>query len=160
VLFNPLEKKTDEKIEVYLMFEKVKVWLKQMGLNFAYNQELNLFHLPYNIDGNQFSVVVGVFPDANWLKIAALIVPAESVPSGLYEALLKEMWNLFEVTYSVDENGNVFSENDIPFSSNFENFQSELQAVVFGVTHFFKVIAPKFKIIPKGTFGMKTPYSG
>ena len=142
------------------MFEKVKEWLKKMGLNHAYNKELNLFHLPYTIDGNQFSVVVGVFPDANWLKIAALIVTAEFVPKGLYEELLKEMWTLFEVTYSVDENGNIFSENDIPFSSNFENFQSEFQAVVFGVTHFFKVIAPKFKISTKGTFGMKTPYSG
>ncbi|MHA1223247.1 MAG: hypothetical protein ACTSSG_06630 [Candidatus Heimdallarchaeaceae archaeon] len=133
------------------MFKTVGEWLKKMDLTFAYNEEKRTFILPYEIDGNKFMVAVLVYPE-KWIKIAAMIVEKEKAPKEMYLALLQENWNLFEVTYSVDQEGNVFSENDVTHETNFENFASEFQAVVYGVKNFFERIAPNFRIGAEGTY--------
>ncbi|MFX1513029.1 MAG: hypothetical protein ACFFCQ_10615 [Promethearchaeota archaeon] len=137
-----------------MSFEKVKSWLDQMELRYSHNEEMNLFYLPYDISGTKFAVQIGVF-DEKWIKIAALIVQADMIPKGLLRALLNANWHLFDVTYSIDDNGNVFSENDVPVDSNFENFRSEFGAVVFGVTHFFDTIANKLNVEQQDTYVAK-----
>ncbi|MHA1867315.1 MAG: hypothetical protein ACTSVB_04610 [Candidatus Heimdallarchaeaceae archaeon] len=126
------------------MFDTVGEWLDKMELKYQKNEEKRTFVLPYDINNVKFMVIILVFPE-KWIKIGALILRAEKVTEEMYLALLQENWNLFEVTYSVDEQGNIFSENDIPHTSNYENFVSEFQAVIFGVINFFEKIAPKFQ---------------
>ncbi len=140
-----------------MTFETVKSWLDQMNLKYSHNQEMNLFYLPYDIEGTKFAVQIAIFDD-KWIKVAALIVQAEMIPKGLHKALLNANWHLFDVTYSVDDNGNVFSENDVPIDSNFENFRSEFGAVVFGVTHFFDTIAKKLNVTQQDTYEKKAGF--
>jgi hypothetical protein len=107
--------------------------------------------LPYEIDGNKFLVTIIVFPET-WIKIVAMIAENDKVSKDMHLALLKENWNLFEVTYSIDGFGNLFSENDLLQTTNFDNFVSEFQAVVFGVKNFFEKVAPSFQLKASGTY--------
>ncbi|MFW9993553.1 MAG: hypothetical protein ACFFD4_16025 [Candidatus Odinarchaeota archaeon] len=134
------------------MFDKVKKWLDEMNLKYGVNSELKLFHIPWDVDGIKFSTLLMVTPDNKWIKAAAQILKAEDVPEGLYRSLLKANWDLFDVTYSIDEKGNVYSENDISSESNYAGFRSEIAAIVFGVRYFFNTVAPKFDIAKKETF--------
>ncbi len=134
-------------------FKQVKKWLDKMKLKFAESKFEDEFALPFDIEGTQF--LVRIFVLGEWVKVAALVVPAEFVPEGLHRALLKANWDLFDVTYSVDEAGNIFSENDIPSASNFENFESEFNAVVAGVLYFFKAIANEFSVSRRDTYDKK-----
>ena len=133
------------------MFKQVGDWLQKMGLTFLYNEAKRAFVLPYEIEGNKFLVTVVVFPD-KWIKILALIVEKDKLSKDMYLALLQENWNLFEVTYSIDPFGNLFSENDLPQTTNYENFVSEFQAVVFGVKYFFDTIGKNFHLKISGTY--------
>jgi hypothetical protein len=133
------------------MFKQIGDWLTQMGLTFAYNEEKRAFVLPYEIDDNKFLVTIIVFPDT-WIKVLALIVENDKIPKDMHLALLQENWNLFEVTYSMDQYGNLFSENDLPQTTNYDNFVSEFQAVIYGVKHFFDEVAPKFRLKAAGTY--------
>lgn len=135
-------------------FKKVKKWLDKMKLKYAESKFEDEYALPFDIEGTQF--LVRVFVLEKWVKVAALVVPAEFVPEGLHKALLKANWDLFDVTYSVDEDGNIFSENDIPSTSNYENFESEFNAVIAGVLYFFGAVAKEFSVSRRDTYDKKT----
>lgn len=139
------------------MMDKVKEWLDKMELSYALNEERRVFILPYDIDGVKFTVLIIVFPE-RWVKIAALILDKEKVDERVYKMLLQQNWDLFEVTYSVDPDGNVISENDIPHDSTFDNFKSEFNAVVFGVVNFFEQVGPKLAIEKQGTYSESKSY--
>lgn len=57
--------------------------------------------------------------------------------------LLRANFDLFDVTYSLDEANNVFVEMDIIPSANFEAFEDELRGLFFGIEYFFNAIMPK-----------------
>jgi hypothetical protein len=127
--------------------DQVKSWLDQMNLNYrVIDDKIILF---YNLEGIRFSVIITI--GSKWIRIAALIIRSEDVPSQhkeqLFKELLQQNWLLNDVTYSVDPNGAVFSENDMPLGANFESFQSEFGAVIYGVTNFFVKIGPKYGLI-------------
>jgi hypothetical protein len=127
-----------------MALERVKNWLDQMNLKFKVLHD-NIVIL-YDVEGVRFAVIINVM--GNWIQIAASMVHADDVPKErreeLLAALLKQNWELKDVTYSIDPKGSIFSQNDIPLDSNFENFKSEFGAVVYGVTHFFNEIGPKY----------------
>lgn len=133
------------------MFKTIGDWLNKMNLTFIYNEAKRAYIIPYEIDGKKFLTAIFVFPDT-WIKVAALVLEASEVTNDMYKALLQENWNLFEVTYSVDPAGNIFSENDLPQNTNYENFVSEFNAVAFGVKHFFETIGPQYKVVAHGTY--------
>lgn len=123
---------------------KIQAWMKSMNLKFQIFN--NNFVILYDIEGIRFAVNVNIM--GNWIQIAASIVHSTDIPiekrEDLLADLLKQNWILNDVTYSIDPNGSIFSENDIPLESNFENFRSEFGAVVCGVTNFFNSIGPKY----------------
>jgi len=69
--------------------------------------------------------------------------------------LLQANFNLFDVTYSLDENQNVFVEMDIIPTANFEAFEDELKGLFFGIEYFFnKIMLEVFKEIRRlDTYG-------
>jgi hypothetical protein len=139
-----------------MALERVKDWLEQMDLKFKVLHD-NIVIL-YDVDGVRFAVIVNVM--GNWIQIAASMVHNDDIPKEKREELLadllKQNWELKDVTYSIDPKGSLFSQNDIPLDSNFKNFKSEFGAVVFGVTHFFSKIGPKYGLLkPSIKFGVE-----
>lgn len=127
-----------------MALDKAKNWLDLMNLK--YQVLNNNIVLLYDIEGIRFAVNINSI--GSWIQIAALIVHIDDVPKEKREELLidllKQNWELNDVTYSLNPKGSIFSENDILVDSNYENFKSEFGAVVYGVTHFFSKIGPKY----------------
>ena len=131
--------------EVLDIVEKVKGWLDELNLNYFVSQNGTEIMLPYKIDERTFNVRIVVAPE--WMQLFCMILAANEVPQELVGAihanLLLANFNLNEVTYSIDPEGNIYSENDIPVDSDLVTFKSELGAVVFGYQYFYEQIAPK-----------------
>ena len=81
------------------------------------------------------------------LEINSKIIGANEIPQELvavvHANLLLANFNLNEVTYSIDPEGNIYSENDLPVDSDLITFKSELGAVVFGYQYFYEQLAPQ-----------------
>ncbi len=54
--------------------------------------------------------------------------------------LLQANFNLFDVTYSIDEQQNVFVEMDVIPTANYEAFEDELKGLFYGIEYFFNKI--------------------
>lgn len=116
-------------------------------------EDTSTFKLKWDVEGTVFEIKITVRAD-KWIHVAVLLLRSEEVPADskedLYGFLLRENWLLDDVTYSMDEKGNLYSENDIPEQTNLENFKSELDAVVFGLERFYTNVSSRFGIEPKG----------
>ncbi|NHJ86407.1 MAG: hypothetical protein FK734_13165 [Asgard group archaeon] len=125
--------------------EKVKGWLDELNLNYFVSQSGSEIMLPYKIDERTFNVRIVVAPE--WMQLFCQIMTAGEIPEELvgviHANLLLANFNLNEVTYSIDPEGNVYSENDLPVDSDLVTFKSELGAVVFGFQYFYEQLAPK-----------------
>ncbi|NHJ49084.1 MAG: hypothetical protein FK733_14955 [Asgard group archaeon] len=125
--------------------EKVKSWLDELNLNYFVSQSGSEIMLPYKIDERTFDVRVVVAEE--WMQVFCKIIAANEVPQELvavvHANLLLANFNLNEVTYSIDPEGNIYSENDLPVDSDLITFKSELGAVVFGYQYFYEQLAPK-----------------
>ncbi|MFW9922557.1 MAG: YbjN domain-containing protein [Candidatus Thorarchaeota archaeon] len=131
--------------EIVETVEKVKGWLDELNLNYFISQNGTEIMLPYKIDDKTFNVRIVVAEE--WMQLFCLILQANDIPEELVAAvhanLLLANFNLNEVTFSIDPEGNIYSENDLPVDSDLVTFKSELGAVVFGYQFFYEQIAPK-----------------
>jgi len=125
--------------------EKVKGWLDELNLNYFVSQSGTEIMLPYKIDERTFNVRIVIAPE--WMQLFCQIMAANEIPQELvgtiHANLLLANFNLNEVTFSIDPEGNIYSENDMPIDSDLVTFKSELGAVVFGYQYFFEQLAPK-----------------
>ena len=73
----------------------------------------------------------------------------------LYRLLLQATFELFDVTYSIDENQNIYVEMDSIPSANFEAFEDELKGLFYGIEFFFnRIMVEVFKEIKReDTYG-------
>ncbi|MHA2208039.1 MAG: YbjN domain-containing protein [Candidatus Thorarchaeota archaeon] len=137
-----------------MSIEKIKSWLNSLEVSFELVEDTSTFKLKWDVEGTNFEIKITIRAD-KWIHVAVLLLRPEEVPSenkeDLYGFLLRENWMLDDVTYSMDERGNLYSENDIPEQTNLENFKSELDAVVFGLERFFTNVSSRFGIEPKGS---------
>ncbi|MHA1939455.1 MAG: YbjN domain-containing protein [Candidatus Thorarchaeota archaeon] len=137
-----------------MSIEKIKSWLNSLEVSFELVEDTSTFKLKWDVEGTNFEIKITIRAD-KWIHVAVLLLRPEEVPSenkeDLYGFLLRENWMLDDVTYSMDERGNLYSENDIPEQTNLENFKSELDAVVFGLERFFTTVSSRFGIEPKGS---------
>ena len=69
--------------------------------------------------------------------------------------LLQANFDLFDVTYSLDQENNVYVEMDVIPTANYEAFEDELKGLFYGIEHFFnKVMVEVFKEIKRtSTYG-------
>ncbi len=129
--------------------EQIHSWLKLMQLPFTYDEESLTFKTEYSIDGK--IVPISIIPHKpDWIKVKVQVMSLDKIPEAKRMSALKELllqnFILDDVTFSMDENDVIYSENDIPRSSNLENFHSELTAVVLGALTFLRDIAPKLGV--------------
>ncbi|MFX0114258.1 MAG: hypothetical protein ACFFB3_06905 [Candidatus Hodarchaeota archaeon] len=120
--------------------KEIGEWLRQMGLKYKLDSKKMTFSVIYEEGGKHWDI--RVFVGKHWIQIAARLAKASDVPEDkkmqIMEQLLKANYELNEVTFSMDEDGNYYSENDVPKVSNFENFRSEFTAVPFGIRYWMK----------------------
>jgi hypothetical protein len=137
-----------------MSIEQIKSWLNSLEVPFELAEDTSTFMVKWDVEGTNFEIRITIRAD-KWIHVAVLLLRPEEVPSEdkeeLYSFLLRENWMLDDVTYSMDEKGNLYSENDIPEQTNLENFKSELDAVVFGLERFFTNVSSRFGIEPKGS---------
>jgi hypothetical protein len=137
-----------------MSMEQIKNWLNSLEVPFELEEDTSAFKLMWDVEGTNFEVRITLRAD-KWIHVAVLLLRPEEVPpenkEELYGFLLRENWMLDDVTYSMDEKGNLYSENDIPEQTNLENFKSELDAVCFGLERFFTNASSRFGIEPKGS---------
>ncbi|MFX1367373.1 MAG: YbjN domain-containing protein [Promethearchaeota archaeon] len=137
-----------------MSMEQIKSWLNSLGVSFEIEEEKNTFKVLWDVEGVNFEIRITVRAD-RWILVSVLLLRPNEIPAeskeDLYGFLLHENWQLDDVTYSMDEKGNLYSENDIPELTNLENFKSELDAVVFGLERFFTNVSSRFGIEPKGS---------
>ncbi|MFW9910860.1 MAG: YbjN domain-containing protein [Candidatus Thorarchaeota archaeon] len=137
-----------------MSMEQIKSWLNSLEVPFELEEDKSTFKVLWDVEGTNFEVRITVRAD-KWILASVLLLRQDEIPAEcreeLYGFLLHENWQLDDVTYSMDERGNLYSENDIPEQSNLENFKSELDAVVFGLERFFTNVSSRFGIEPKGS---------
>ena len=137
-----------------MSMEQIKNWLNSLEVPFELEEDKNTFKLLWDVEGTNFEIRITIRAD-KWILVAVLLLRSEEIPAeskeDLYGFLLRENWQLDDVTYSMDMKGNLYSENDIPEQTNLENFKSELDAVVFGLERFFTNVSSRFGIEPKGS---------
>jgi hypothetical protein len=131
--------------------EKIKVWLDSLEVPYEYDEGINTFKTEWDVEGKPFEVRITIRAD-RWILVAVRLLNAEGIPSDnreeLLAFLLQENYMLDDVTYSMDEKGNIYSENDIPEQASFDDFTSEFDAVVFGMMRFFDSVSARFGIEP------------
>jgi hypothetical protein len=134
--------------------EQIENWLKSLEIPFELIKDIHTFRLKWDVEGTSFDIRVAIRAD-KWIHVAVLLLGPEEIPKEyreeLYGFLLSENWMLDDVTYSMDERGNLYSENDIPEQTNLENFKSELDAVILGLERFYTNVSSRFGIEPRGT---------
>lgn len=137
-----------------MSLEQVKIWLDSLEIIYELFEDINTFNLRWEVEDTTFDIRVTIRAD-KWIHVAVRLLRPEEIPDEyrqeLYELLLRENWMLDDVTYSMDEKGNLYSENDIPEQTNLENFKSELDAVILGLERFYTVVSSQFGIEPSGT---------
>ncbi|MHA1269137.1 MAG: hypothetical protein ACTSPY_05060 [Candidatus Helarchaeota archaeon] len=83
-----------------------------------------------------------------WVEIKCLLLMKKVLPkipqleNILHEKLLQANFNYAEVTYSIDSEGNVFAEADMPVKTDIINFKSEFVSILFAIENFFNQIIP------------------
>ncbi len=127
-------------------FDEIGDWLEKMKLKFKLDKKKMTFSIIYNEGGKNWDI--RLFVGKQWYQVAAQIIKGSNVPEDnnkrllIYQKLLQANFKLNEVTFSMDRDGNIYSENDIPKESNFENFRSEFTAVPFGIRYWLENIVP------------------
>ncbi len=88
---------------------------------------------------------------SDWIFVKCCIILKKSIPQNklfdLYQKLLYANYLYAELTFSVDEEGNVYAESDMPSEADFENFKSEFSSIFVVLVHFFTKIFPELDLI-------------
>ncbi|RLG42646.1 MAG: hypothetical protein DRO05_00485 [Thermoproteota archaeon] len=124
-------------------------FLDQMGVKYTLDEEKGLILSNWSIEDKPFTV--GVWTSGPWLIIRGYILPKSMIPREkelqLYRELLNSHYNLAEVRYDIDEEGNIGTTQSIPLEGlNISNFQSEFNAVLYAIKFFLTEIAGKLEI--------------
>ncbi|GAB4325581.1 MAG: hypothetical protein Kow0069_31660 [Promethearchaeota archaeon] len=87
--------------------------------------------------------------DAHWIGVKVLLLPAALIPArarkDLLKMLLRANFDLNEVTYSLDPDGNVHVETDMPTDTDYENFRVEFGSVEYGLQYFTTDISSRLQ---------------
>ncbi len=120
-----------------------------MGVKYALDEEKGLILSNWSIEDKPFTV--GIWAAGPWLIIRGYILPKSLIPKKkelqLYKELLNTHYNMAEVRYDIDEEGNLGTTQSIPIEGlNITNFQSEFNAVLYAIKFFITEIGSKLGI--------------
>ncbi|MHA1784168.1 MAG: hypothetical protein ACTSVY_16385 [Candidatus Helarchaeota archaeon] len=84
-----------------------------------------------------------------WIHLKCLVMYHKSLPrkravqQALWEDLLLGNYMYPDVTFSIDEDKNIFVEADVPTITTLDNFISNFSSIGLGIDHFYNEIIPK-----------------
>ena len=127
--------------------DNVNEWLKQMELTSIrpddYEENPRVI---VNYSVGEYTFQVQIRASEKWINAKALVAFVKDIPAqercNLYHKVLLTNWELNEVTFSADHDGDIWLETDMPTDSTKENFEIEFNSIPFGLTYFVDKIAP------------------
>ena len=137
-------------------YEKVRGFLNAMGLGYIEKKDENKLLLANYIDEKYYFVYV--LCEEDWIYTNVRLLNGVDIPEDKKEELFRQLLilnkNEKDLTFSLDEEDNVYSENDSPLSTNYLAFKSEYMMTVKGIS-LFSELANKLGIEIEGTAASK-----
>ena len=133
--------------------ENIKKFLRKLGVNeIIERSEENVIDVPLKLElipkQNLELTNRIVETKEGWILIKCLLMYNRDIPDdpnilkSLWGKLLQGNFNYPEITYSLDDECNIFVETDMLASTTFENFQSEYISLKEGALYYFNEILP------------------
>ncbi len=133
------------------ILETVEEYLTRLETNeISIDKENYLIDSPINIEfesGDELKLKNRILITKDWIMSKTCLMFFETVPDlELFHLLCVEMlkanFDYPEVTYSIDDENNIYIEADMPSNTSFKNFESEFNSILFGTFHFYDNICP------------------
>ena len=120
-----------------------------MELKYAsYEKSDNEFILIQGYKGKRFFIKIKCTEE--WIYTLCLVLADELIPDykrfPLYTELLIQNKIQPDLTFSIDNEGNVYSENDSPADTNYQAFKSEYNMAIKGIHIILDEICPKIEL--------------
>ncbi len=122
-----------------------------MGVRFertsfhARDGEVPIIVAPYRIRDHDFDLLV--MSDGEWVHVKARVFQMQGdlqlnyeFKAALYHLCLLGNFYLNEVTFSADDEGNVYVEADMLPDIPYEDFRMEFNSLALGIDYFFEVL--------------------
>ena len=121
-------------------------FLTKMGAKFIEKQETQTLILAHLIHNKYYHVNIVCEP--KWIYTYVLIMNGLDIPEEKKKDIFRELLILNkqekDLTFSLDEEDNIYSENDSPYNTDYEAFKSEYIMTVKGIELFIEKVAKKF----------------
>ena len=132
---------------------KVLTFLKMLNIvEIIKKSDENIIDVPLKLEllPNQFLELTNriVVTKEGWILIKCLLMFSHDIPEdpkvikSLWGKLLQGNFYFPEITFSLDEEWNIFVETDMLVTTSFDNFQSEYTSLKEGAMYFFNQIIP------------------
>ena len=137
----------------YIYLEKIKNFLRKLGINEIIEKtEENIIFVPLELEFNpnhrlELTNRIEITKDG-WIIIKCMLMfnyvipPEPKIYRSLWKKLLQVNYHYPEITYSLDDDANIYAETDMPVDTTFENFQSEYRSIKQGALNYFNNILP------------------
>jgi len=144
-------------VEREAVIEKVEGWLEKLGFNYAKEQvdsegggKEPVLYIRFRGKAKQPDFDVYIIARGDWILCRARLATADQIPKAkraeFYRALLNAVFRYSEVSFSADDDGNIFVECDIHRTSDLRTFEEEFKSLPVGMGIFAEELAPKFGI--------------
>lgn len=142
----------NDDVDLATLHEKVKGFLKELEVKII-NEDINRHFIDFPIDvilnGDTLKLMCRTKITEDWFHLKCLLMFHKSLPKKtedlilLWEDLLLANFLYPELTYSIDEDKNLFVEADTPATATLNYFIMEFSSIALGIDHFYNEIIPK-----------------
>ncbi|NHI93554.1 MAG: hypothetical protein EAX96_13790 [Candidatus Lokiarchaeota archaeon] len=143
----------NDDIDLATLHEKIKGFLKEINAEIIKEDiEDHFIDVPIDVifsSDDKLKLMCRILITEEWFHFKCLLMFHESLPQkpddriALWEELLVANFNFPELTYSIDEEKNVFVEADMPASTTLDYFILEFSSIALGIDHFYNELIPK-----------------
>ncbi|MHA1231671.1 MAG: hypothetical protein ACTSRP_15625 [Candidatus Helarchaeota archaeon] len=147
---------SENKVDLNKYYDKVLGFIKELKPEIIHENKKDyqiVIPLTYKFsNGEKIVLNVDTRLSDKWIETKCLLLINEAIPNNpeiehlLHKKLLQANFRYAEVTYSLDNEGNVYAEADMPLETDWLNFKSEYISIIFAIDLLFNKIIPE---IPK-----------
>jgi len=141
-----------DNLNLATLHEKLKGFLKEIEAEII-KEDVNDHFIDFPIDvilnGDTLKLMCRTKVTEDWFHLKCLLMFHDSLPQKtedrimLWEDLLFANFIYPELTYSIDEDKNLFVEADTPANTTLDYFLMEFSSIALGIDHFYNELIPK-----------------